>query len=136
MSESLAARRAHLLALRGLIDANGGGALQYHEGTMPDNPSLPPPASPLAIVALAPVSFALHATDASMSLVEVQGNAARSGQPTWARFVDGGGTGVLDRTVGPPGSGAQMILTDGQPVPSTQMYVGGEITANHTLTAP
>ena len=72
---------------------------------------------------------------ASMSLVEVVGNAALSGQPTWARFVDGAGTGVLDRTVGPPGSGAQMILTDGQPVPSTQMYTGGEITVNYTLTA-
>lgn len=136
MSESLASRRAHLVATRALIDANGGGALHYHDGDMPDHPGLPPPSAPLAIVALTPVSFVLHATEASMSLFEVVGHAAVAGQPTWARFVDGAGTGVLDRTVGPPGSGAQMILTDGQPVPSTQMYAGGEITVNYELTAP
>lgn len=136
MSESLGARRAHLLGVRDLIDAGGGGALHYHDGAMPDTPNMPPPSAPLAIVALAPVSFVLHATEASMDLVEVTGNAAQGGQPTWARFVDGAGNGVLDRTVGPPGSGAQMILTDGAPVPSTQMYAGGEITVNYQLTAP
>jgi len=121
MSESLAARRAHLVATRTLIDANGGGALWYCSGDMPDNPGLPPPSTPLAIVALAPVSFVLHATEARMNLVEAVGNAAMAGQPTWSRFVDGAGTGVL---------------TDGQPVPSTQMYSGGEITVNYELTAP
>lgn len=136
MSASQAARRAHLLAERALIDAGGGGALLLYPGTMEPNPETPASAAPLAIVALAPVSFDLHATLAEMTLVPAQGFAAVSGQPTWARFVDGAGTPVRDCTAGPPGSGAQVIVTDGKPVPSSQMYVGGEVNVTSTFSNP
>lgn len=133
MSASLATRRAHLLAERAQIDANGGGALWLLAGTMVAQPEDPPLSPPLAIIVLPVPSFALHATDASMTLTAV-GNAAVSGQPTWARFVDGAGNPVRDVTAGPPGSGAQAIVTDGGTPPSAQMFVGGEVTVTATFT--
>lgn len=136
MSLSLAARRARLLALRALIDAEGGGALWLLGGSMAPNPETPPATAPLAIIALATVSFEMHATAAQMDLVQAVGHAASAGQPTWARYVDGASGGVYDCTAGPPGSGAEIIVTDGQEPPSSQMYTGGEITATHTITEP
>ena len=126
MSASLATRRAHLLAERAQVDANGGGALWLLAGTMPAQPEDPPLQPPLAIVVLSVPSFALDPVDALMTLTAT-GNAAVSGQPTWARFVDGAGNPVRDVTAGPPGSGAQAIVTDGKPVPSAMLYVGGEV---------
>jgi hypothetical protein len=134
MSLALVARRARLLALRSTIDANGGGAAHLHSGSMTSSAEEAPATPPLCIVALAATSYALHATEASMSLVPVQGFAAVSGQPTFARLVDGAGNGVALLTAGPPGSGAQLIVTDGQDPPSAQMYVGGEVNLTHTFT--
>ena len=135
MSLSLAVRRARLTLVRDLILANEGGALWFMDGPMPPSPSSAPDGSPLAIVALDTNSFVLHETAAEM-LVTAVGNAAASGQPTWARFVDGIGTGVLDRTVGPPGSGAQMIVTDEQDPPTASIWTGGELTVQHVLSEP
>lgn len=133
MSLSLATRRARLLAVRSQIDADGGGALHLHGGTMANSPETPPAAAPLVIVALDPVSFSLHPTDAQMDLV-AQGFAALSGQITWGRYVDGAGNPVYDCTAGPPGSGARLIVTDGAPVPTAQVFTGGEVNVTHTIT--
>ena len=51
-------------------------------------------------------------------------------------MVDGAGVAVYDCTAGPPGSGAELIVTDGNVPPSAQMYTGGEVTATHTITEP
>jgi hypothetical protein len=134
VSLSLAARRARLLAVRDQIDAGGGGALHLYADTLPPNPETPAASAPLAIIALAPVSCVLHPTAASMSLVEAVGNAAQFGQATWARYVDGNGAAVYDTTAGPPGSGAEVIVTDGLVPPGAVFYVGGEITVSHTFT--
>jgi hypothetical protein len=136
MSLALATRRSRLLAVRDQIDANGGGALHLQGGTMETTPETPASAAPLVIVALASVSFTLHATDAQMALVPAQGFAALSGQITWARYVDGAGNPVSDHTAGPPGSGAQIIVTDGSAVPTAQVYTGGEVNVTHTITEP
>lgn len=134
MSLSLAARRAELLTVRGLIDAGGGGALWlFTDASMPPSPESAAGAAPSAVVPLGLVSFELHETEASMTCSAV-GNASSSGQVTWARFVDGLGVGVLDRTAGPPGSGAQIIVSDGAAVPTAQIWAGGELTVSHTLT--
>lgn len=133
MSLSTAAKRARLLAIRDLIDANGGGALQLFDDIIPATPETAAPGSPIVIVALNSVSFTLHTTDASMSLVEVVGYASQAGLITWGRFVDGSGVGVYDAPAGAPGSGAPIIVTDGQPTPSAQVYVGGEVTVNGTF---
>lgn len=133
MSLSLATRRARLLAVRAQIDASGGGSLLLCNGTMVDSPEVPLPGAPLASVALAEVSFALHATAAEMSLVPTQGFVQVAGQATWARYVDGAGTPVYDCTAGPPGSGAELIVTDNKVPPSAQFYVGGEINLTHTI---
>lgn len=135
MSLSLVARRARVIEVRDLILAHEGGALWYLDGPMAPNTLAAPPNAPLAIVALGVDNLVMHETEAQL-LVTAVGNAAVSGQPTWARFVDGAGTGVLDRTVGPPGSGAQMILTDEQDPPTASIWTGGELTINHTLTEP
>jgi len=136
VSLSLATRRARLLTVRSQIDANGGGALHGHGGTMAASPETPPASAPLVIVALAPVSFALHPADALMELVPAQGFAALSGQITWVRYVDGAGNPVYDAPAGPPGSGAEVIVTDGAPVPTAQVFTGGEVNVTHTITEP
>lgn len=135
MSLSLETRRGRLVYVRDRILANDGGALWFLDGPMASNPGAAPSNAPLAIVALDEDSIVLHETLAEM-LVSAVGYAAASGQPTWARFVDGDGVGVLDRTVGPPGSGAQMILTDGQDPPTASIWTGGELTVQHILTEP
>ena len=136
MSLALRTRRNRLLALRADIDGAGGGALWLLDGAMAPNPETAPGAAPVAIIALAEVSFEMHATAAEMSLVPAVGYAARAGQPTWARYVDGAGVAVYDCPAGPPGSGAELIVTDGNVPPSAQMYTGGEVTATHTITEP
>lgn len=133
MSLSLDTRRSRLLAVRADIDAAGGGALHLHGGTLAASPETPPAAPPLVIVALAPVSFALHETAAEMALQPAQGFAALSGQITWARYVSGTGAPVYDCTAGPPGSGAELIVTDGATVPTAQVYTGGEVNVSHTV---
>jgi len=136
VSASLASRRAHLVLERDLIDFGGGGALQLHGGTMPATPETPAAAPPLAIVALNVPSFSLHSTDASMALLPATGNAAVGGVVTWARFVDGTGAAVRDVPAGPPGSGVPVIVSDGAAVPTTQVWVGGEVNVSGTFTRP
>lgn len=135
MSLSVAARRARLLAVRDLILASGDGALWLLDGPMAPNPTAAISGTPLATIALDLAAFELHETDATL-VISAVGNAATSGLPTWARFVDGTGMGVLDRTAGPPGSGAQVIVTDDQDPPTAQIWTGGEIDFSHTLTDP
>jgi hypothetical protein len=136
MSLSLSTRRARLLAVRSQIDAAGGGALQLHTGDMADSPEDAAAQAPRAIIVLAPTSFALHATAAEMTLVPAQGFAALSGVVTWGRYVDGAGNPVYDCPAGPPGSGAELIVSDGATVPTAQVYIGGEINVTHTLIEP
>ena len=133
---SLHTRRARLLAVRSDIDAGGGGALHLHGGTQASGPDVAAPDAPLVIVALEYPSFTLHSTDASMSLVPAQGFAALAGVVTWGRYVDGTGAAVYDCTAGPPGSEAELIVTDGATPPTAQVYSGGEVNITHTLTEP
>lgn len=132
MSLSLATRRDRLLAIRSRIDAGGGGALWLLDGDMAPSPESAPANAPLATVALPEVSFTMHESEAEMTL-EATGHAAMSGQPTWARYVNAAGVGVWDRTAGPPGSGAQVIVTDMQDPPTSQIWTGGEIHVSHVV---
>lgn len=136
MSLSLATRRSRLLALRGAIDAAGGGALHLYGGAMAATPETPAADAPLVIIALAVPSFALHATSAQIDLVPAQGFASLAGIITWGRYVDGSGAAVYDCTAGPPGSGAELIVTDGATPPTAQVYSGGEVNVTHTITEP
>lgn len=136
MSLSLAARRARLLAERDQIDAGGGGAVWlFADEPMAASPETAPLGAPTAIVSLGLVSFAMHATEASMSCNAV-GNAASSGTITWARFVNGTGTGVRDVAAGPPGSGSALIVSDGQDPPTAVVWSGGELTVTVTVQEP
>lgn len=127
MGLSLAVRRARLLLLRDAILASSGGALHIYGSTYPGlgAASAEPP---LMIRTIGASDLVVHATDASMVL-EVEGNVALSGLPAWARFVDGVGTQVFDCTAGAPGSGAALIVSNGEPVPSSALYPGGLATA-------
>lgn len=136
MSLCLRTRRNRLLAIRSDIDAAGGGALQLFGGSMADTPETPASGSPLATVQLSAVSFGLHATDAVMTMVEAVGNASQSGLVTWGRFVDGDGLAIYDAPAGVPGSGAPIVVSNGQPVPSAQVYIGGVVTVNATFSEP
>lgn len=131
----MATRRARLLAVRDAILAHGDGALWYLDGGMAPSPDSAIAVTPLATLTLTAESFTLHETNAEL-LIEALGNASSSGQPTWVRFVDALGGGVLDRTAGPPGSGAQVIITDDEEPPTSQIWTGGELDFSHTLTDP
>lgn len=127
MSLALPTLRRRLLVVRDDIDAAGGGAVEIHaDGGGP----------PLAIIALPVPCMSVHATDAQMALSAVVGYVALGGVPTWARFVDGDGVEVFLCSAGLPGSGAQLIVTDGKPTPSHTLYVGGEITLSGEFTEP
>lgn len=134
MALSLAARRARLLAIRDLIDANGGGSVLAFDGVQPPFGGAPSSA-PLLTVGLGEVSFVMHESDAIMEL-ETEGHVSTSGQPTWARFVDGSGIAVMDLPAGLPGSGMPVIITDGQDPPSHQMWVGGHVTISASVAEP
>lgn len=134
MSLSLAARRARLLAIRDLIDAGGGGLLHAY-GYAPPPMGTAATEAPLMTAVLAPVSFELHATDASMTLT-VETNVAVAGSPMWVRFVDGAGVPIMDLAAGLPGSGLPAIITDGQDPPSAQMWVGGVATITCSIAEP
>ena len=136
MSLSLNTRRARLLAVRDRIDNDGPGALHLHSGTMASAPEAAAAAAPLVIIPLASPSFTLHATDAQMDLTPAQGFAAAAGVITWGRYVDGTGAAVYDVTAGPPGSGAELIVSDGATTPAAHVYTGGEVNATHTITEP
>ena len=135
MSLSLATRRSLLLEIRGRIDADGGGALWiFVDEPMPASPESATVGTPAAVIPLGAVSFGRHATLAEMTCTAV-GNATLGGIVTFGRFVDGSGVGVLDRTAGPPGAGAQLIVSDLQDPPTARVWSGGELSVTHTLTA-
>lgn len=134
MSLSLDARRARLLAIRDKIDAGGGGALHLYGGAQPGMGAAAA-APPLLIVALGAVSFELHATEASMALT-ASGHVAISGVPTWARFVDGSGLPVMDLPAGLPGSGAPVVVSDGEDPPSRQLWTGGLVNVSASIAEP
>jgi hypothetical protein len=136
MSLALHSRRNRLLSVRTDVDAFGGGALWLLGGARASTPEDAPASAPLVIVSLAAVSFDLHATDAQLDLVPAQGFAGQSGQVTWGRFVNGAGAGVIDVSAGPPGSGKQVIIDNGQPVPSEQVYIGGQVDVTCVLVDP
>ena len=126
MGLSLITRRARLALVRDAILDFGGGAVHVYGNTYPGQ-DVPSPDPPLFIRSLDAADLVLHPTDASMSL-EVEGNVALSGTANWARFVDGAGTPVDDRSAGPPGSGAHLIVTDNALPPTANLYPGGVVT--------
>jgi hypothetical protein len=125
-------RRARLLVVRDDILAAGGGALHIHDGTIVATPEEAPASAPLVIVVLDAAAFDVHPTEPIFT-VAAQGFVAVSGQPTWCRFVDGAGNAVLIRTAGLPGSGAQVIVTDGKVPAGSALYVGGECNVSGTF---
>lgn len=132
MSLATDVKRGRQIYLRDRILANDGGALWLLDGPMANNPGEAPSGAPLAIIAIDLTSFEQHPTLAQMTL-DVVGYAAASGQPTWGRFVNGDGVGVWDVTAGPPGSGAQAIVSNVDIPASAQIWTGGELTVSGTF---
>lgn len=136
MSLSLLTRQDRLLALRSRIDANGGGAVHLYAAPTIDSPETAAAAAPLAIVALSVPCGAIGVDLnglATLAITPAVGNAAANGTVAWARYVDGAGTGVYDSLAGLPGSGAPVIITDGQAIPSANLFVGGEVQVNAAI---
>lgn len=126
MGYPLYIRRAQVLDIRDRILASGGGAVHVYGSVYPGTEEDSADA-PLVIRSLAASDLVMHATDAYM-LIEVEANVAVSGMATWARFVDGTGATIYDASAGLPGSGAQLIVSDGQDPPGAAMYPGGVVT--------
>lgn len=134
MAFPLAIRRARLLDVRSRILANGGGAVHIYGNVYPGVENASPDA-PLVIHALTSANLVMHPTDALLTFVG-EANAALNGSPTWARFVDGAGSTVYDCTAGLPGSGAALIVSDGETPPGANFYVGGVVAFNSAFAEP
>ena len=89
--------------------------------------------TPATTLVLGDPSFVMSASEASMTCTAT-GNAESSGLVTWAMFANALGEGVLLRSVGPPGSGAQMVISDDQDPPTSRIWTGGVLTVDYTLT--
>jgi hypothetical protein len=126
MGFPLAIRRDRLLDVRSRILAGGNGAVHIYGNVYPGVENASPDA-PLVIRALAPADLVMHVTDALLTFAG-DANAALAGTPTWARFVDGSGDTVLDCTAGLPGTGAQLVVSDGEVPPGATFYPGGVVT--------
>ena len=127
MSLALATRRRRLDVVRQDIDAAGGGAIEvYADGG----------ALPLLTISLPVPCMSMHTTDAQMSLVAIIGYVSLGGVPASARFVDSDGALVFECAAGLPGSGAQLIITDGKVPASSSLYVGGEVTVTGEFVEP
>lgn len=118
--------RARLLDIRARILAHGGGALHIFGGIYP-GVGLSSASAPLVIRGLTEEDLVVHETAASLT-INAEANAALTGTPTWARFVDGEGATVYDCSAGLPGSGAQLIVSDGQDPPAANIFPGGVLT--------
>ncbi len=129
MALSLVARQLRLSAVRGLINAQGGGAVHLYPAPMAARPEDTPVGAPLAIIALAANCGLLGAAGnvASLTFFPVVGNAAVSGEVAWARFVDGAGVAVYDALAGLPSANLPVAITDNKMPPSAQVYAGGEV---------
>lgn len=134
MAFPIAIRRARLQDFRSRLLASGGGAVHLFAGVYPGVENAAGSA-PLLISSLGELDLVMHATDALLSFAG-EGNASLAGTPTWARFVDGTGATVYDCSVGLPGSAAQLIVSDGQPVPGAAMYPGGVVTFSTEFVEP
>ncbi|MFN3493830.1 MAG: hypothetical protein ACK40L_04925 [Hydrogenophaga sp.] len=136
MSFGLATRRSTLLYILSLIDGEGPASVDLFDTTIPSDSSADPGGDPLASVELAAVSCAIDETLAVLNIIEAVGNAAAAGIPTWARFRNALGVGVGDFTAGPPGSGAVVIVTNGEDPPTAQLFTGGEVNITGTIAFP
>lgn len=125
MAFPLAIRRARLLDFRTRLLASGGGAVHIHAGVYPGVEAVAPN-PPLVIRALSESDLVMHPTDALLTFAG-DANAALSGSPSWARFVDGAGSTVYDCSAGLPGSGAALIVSDGETPPGADFYPGGVV---------
>jgi hypothetical protein len=130
----LAIRRARLLDFRDRILASGGGALHIYGNVYPGVENASPDA-PLVIRALAASDLVMHPTDALLTFAG-DANAALSGSPAWARFVDGAGATVFDCAAGLPASGAPLVVSDGQTPPGANFYPGGVVTFSIEFVEP
>ena len=126
MSLALATRQKRLTVVRADIDTSGPGALHLHALPVAE----PPTSAPLAVLPLA-LPCGVMDVDANnfarLSLAPVTANALASGAVGWGRYVDGAGVLVLTALAGLPGSGAPIIVTDGQQPPSASVFVGGQV---------
>ena len=129
---SLAARLARVIALRGVIDAHGGGQMLFYEAigadVLPPTPETVITAAPLATLPLdtppsgsVDVAGEAPALLALLSLTPVSGLASAQGLVGFARIADGAGVGIVDLRAGPQGSELPVILS------ALQLYMGGEV---------
>ena len=129
---SLAARLARVIALRGMIDAHGGGQMLFYEAigadVLPSTPETAITAAPLATLPLdTPTSGTVDVAGeapallALLSLTPVSALASAQGLVGFARIADGAGVGIVDLRAGPPGSELPVILS------ALQLYMGGEV---------
>jgi hypothetical protein len=130
----IAIRRARLLDVRSRILTGGNGALHIYGNVYPGVENASPDA-PLVIRSLASADLVVHPTDALLTFAG-EANAALAGSPTWARFVDGSGATVLDCSAGLPGSGAHLVVSDGQIPPGANFYPGGVVTFSVEFVEP
>ena len=108
---STAARNAAMAAVTALIDAGGAGTIEIYDGTQPAGPGTAiSTQNKLVTLTHAATSYATPSVGVATANAITSGSCAIAGTATWARHRSGGGTAVIDRTVGTSASDINLIL--------------------------
>ena len=131
---SNAVRTARVAAIAAAIDAGTGpnASLTIYTGPRPDSVAAAISTQAAIVVLPFPVPSAASMTGGILTLAPLpETMATGDGSPVWARITDRDGHSVADLDVGPPDSGADIIL------PADNIYRGATIAiTGATITEP
>ncbi len=109
---STAARNAAMDAVTALINVGGAGTIEIYDGSQPATPGTAVTTqNKLVTLTFSATSFAASSAGTATANAITNGTAIASGTPAWARIKSGGGTAVIDCTVGT--SGTDIVLASG-----------------------
>ena len=98
---SNAGKSAAMDAVTALLNAGGAGTIKIYTGTQPAGPDTALSGQTLlATLTFSSTSFGASVNGVATANTITSGTAGNTGTATWARMASGGGTAVMDCTVG------------------------------------
>lgn len=124
---STAAKNAALAAITAKIDTGGAGSLLFYTGTQPAGPDTAISTQTLLVtLTYSATSYGTPSSGTTTANSITSGTAGNSGTATWCRSVSGGGTAVLDLSVGTSGQDVNLAtttITSGNTVSITSLTI-------------
>jgi hypothetical protein len=98
---SVAARNAALDAVTALLNSGGAGTIKVYDGSQPAGPGTAITSQNLLVtLTFSSTSFGASSSGTATANSITSGTAGATGTASWARLASGGGTAVMDMTVG------------------------------------